>query len=484
MGEIDLQAQRATKSTQFFYGFGSIAVGIKNNLLGTFLLIYYNQVLGLDAITVSFAFFIALIIDAVTDPIIGIWSDRTKSKYGRRHPFLYFSIIPFSLAYYYLLAGPEPNDPDLFSRLVLLLFILRVSMTLFEVPRGALAPELSKDYDQRNTLAALSMMFGWAGGAGIDFIARYYWLDSFVDFDGYQILAFWGGIGIFIGTAVTTIGTHRNIPELHTPPKRSFKLSAFLAETKETLWNRSWLVLFTSGVFYSLLVGLESGVGTYYNEYLWQWEPKTIAAWSLITPICVIALTIFAPYIALGRNKKKITVGIFLTTIIIGPMPIAFRLSDIYFGTNIIPANGSDALWYILAIHGASMASLGALGFVFIGSMVMDITEQVEQTTGRREEGLLGTVSSFIHKLVGAGGVLVSGLILSYSGFDNPEMAGELYGGEVINRFAIIHLIIGMTLPFISTLLVLMYDIDRSKHNSHITDLGYTSETKNIEPQN
>ena len=484
MGEIDLQAQRATKSTQFFYGFGSIAVGIKNNLLGTFLLIYYNQVLGLDAITVSFAFFIALIIDAVTDPIIGIWSDRTKSKYGRRHPFLYFSIIPFSLAYYYLLAGPEPNDPDLFSRLVLLLFILRVSMTLFEVPRGALAPELSKDYDQRNTLAALSMMFGWAGGAGIDFIARYYWLDSFVDFDGYQILAFWGGIGIFIGTAVTTIGTHRNIPELHTPPKRSFKLSAFLAETKETLWNRSWLVLFTSGVFYSLLVGLESGVGTYYNEYLWQWEPKTIAAWSLITPICVIALTIFAPYIALGRNKKKITVGIFLTTIIIGPMPIAFRLSDIYFGTNIIPANGSDALWYILAIHGASMASLGALGFVFIGSMVMDITEQVEQTTGRREEGLLGTVSSFIHKLVGAGGVLVSGLILSYSGFDNPEMAGELYGGEVINRFAIIHLIIGMTLPFISTLLVLMYDIDRSKHNSHITDLGYTSETKNIELQN
>ena len=483
MGEIDLQAQRANKSTQFFYGFGSIAVGIKNNLLGTFLLIYYNQVLGLDAITVSFAFFIALIIDAVTDPIIGIWSDRTKSKYGRRHPFLYFSIIPFSLAYYYLLAGPEPNDPDLFSRLVILLFILRVSMTLFEVPRGALAPELSKDYDQRNTLAALSMMFGWAGGAGIDFIARYYWLDSFVDFDGYQILAFWGGIGIFIGTAVTTIGTHRNIPELHTPPKRSFKLSAFLAETKETLWNRSWLVLFTSGVFYSLLVGLESGVGTYYNEYLWQWEPKTIAAWSLITPICVIALTIFAPYIALGRNKKKITVGIFLTTIIIGPMPIAFRLSDIYFGTNIIPANGSDALWYILAIHGASMASLGALGFVFIGSMVMDITEQVEQTTGRREEGLLGTVSSFIHKLVGAGGVLVSGLILSYSGFDNPEMAGELYGGEVINRFAIIHLIIGMTLPFISTLLVLMYDIDRSKHNSHIADLGYTSETKNIEPQ-
>ena len=123
---------------------------------------------------------------------MGTISDRTNSKYGRRHPFLYFSIIPFSLAYYFLLAGPAPGEieqSELFWRLVFLLMILRVSMTLFEVPRGALAPELSKDYDQRNTLASLAMMFGWFGGAGIDFIARYYWLDSFVDFDGYQILA-------------------------------------------------------------------------------------------------------------------------------------------------------------------------------------------------------------------------------------------------------------------------------------------------------
>ena len=478
MAENNLQAHLATKSTQFFYGFGSMAVGIKNNLLGTFLLIYYNQVLGLDALTVSLAFGLALIIDAVSDPIIGIWSDRTNSKLGRRHPFLYFSIIPFSFAYYFLIAGPAPGEveqTELFWRLVFLLMILRISMTLFEVPRAALAPELSKDYDQRNTFAALSMMFGWVGGAGIDFIARYYWLDSFVDFDGYQILAFWGGIGIFIGTAVTTIGTHKNIPDLYQPPPRSLNLSTFIEETKETLSNRSWLVLFSSGIFYALLVGLETGVGTYYNEFLWQWKPKTIAAWSWITPICVIALTLCAPMIAYGRNKKNITVGIFCTTIIIGPLPIAFRLIDIYYGTNIMPANGSDALWYLLAAHGASMASLGALGFVFIGSMVMDITEQVEKKTGRREEGLLGTVSSFVHKVVGAGGVMISGLILSVSGFDNPDLADQLYGGEVINKFAFIHLLISVSIPIISTSLVLMYDIDKKQHNDHISDLGYVN---------
>ena len=99
--------------------------------------------------------------------------------------------------------------------------------------------------------------------------------------------------------------------------------------------------------------------------------------------------------------------------------------------------------------------------------------EQVEQKTGRREEGLLGTVSSFVHKVVGAGGVMISGLILSISGFDNPDLADQLYGGDVINRFAFIHLMFSISIPVISTALVLMYDIDRGKHNDHISDLGY-----------
>jgi|TARA_B110000263_G_scaffold246755_1_gene258346 Na+/melibiose symporter-like transporter len=555
VAEGDIKAHRASPFTQFYYGFGSISVGIKNNLLGTFLLIYYNQALGLEAMTAAYAMAIALVFDAVSDPLIGIWSDRTNSRLGRRHPFMYFSIIPFALAYYFILIDPgDISKDDLFYRLVFWLIVLRMSMTLFEVPRGALAPELSKDYDQRNRLASLGMMFGWIGGAGIDFIARRYWLTSFVDIGGYQILAFWGGVGIFIGAAVSCIGTHRNIPDLYKPPpplviedsfyqesifnKRlefkfplpilknlkpidiliylikvigylvfiwwlgnvirilayisawilpkflirviqvveHFVIHAFL-QSKETLNNRSWIVLFVSGVFYALLIGLESGVGTYYNEFFWQWSPAVIAPMSLITVFAVIFLVFFAPFIAKGRSKKNIAVGIFIFTIFVGPMPPFLRLMDVYFGTNIIPINGSDALWYLLATHGALMGALGALGFVFIGSMSMDIVEQVEKSTDRREEGLLGTINSFIHKLVGAGGVLVSGVIISIAGFDNPSATtADLYGGAVINNFVIIHLVIGATLPFISTLLVLMYDIDRTKHNTHVSDLGYVDE--------
>ncbi len=81
MTDTEVRAQKASIATQFFYGFGSISVGIKNNLLGTFLLIYYNQALGLDARLAATALAIALVFDAVSDPLIGIWSDRTRTRW-------------------------------------------------------------------------------------------------------------------------------------------------------------------------------------------------------------------------------------------------------------------------------------------------------------------------------------------------------------------------------------------------------------------
>ncbi|SVD26741.1 uncharacterized protein METZ01_LOCUS379595, partial [marine metagenome] len=231
-----MTTHRATLTTQIFYGSGAISVGIKNNLLGTYLLIYYNRVLGLDASIVALAMAIALIVDAVSDPLVGIWSDRVRSRWGRRHPFMYAAIIPFAASYYMLLKDPgDISDQTLFIRLLVLLIILRISMTFYEVPRGALGPELSKDYDQRNALSAWSMAFGWIGGAGIAFIANRYFLDSFVDLEGYQSLAFWGGLSIFVGGVISCLGTHQSIPQLHTPEPRSMNILVLLREAKETL---------------------------------------------------------------------------------------------------------------------------------------------------------------------------------------------------------------------------------------------------------
>ena len=562
MAEQEVKAQGASLNTMFTYGIGTIAIGIKNSLLGTFLLLYFNQVLGLPAVLVASALAVALVVDAFSDPIVGIWSDRVRSRWGRRHPFIYVAIIPFALSYYFILQNPgsistgEITESELFVRLLVLLIIMRLSMTFYEVPRGALQPELTKDYDQRNQISGIGMAFGWIGGAGMASIAYAFFFVETPDFTGaraflrpeaFQQLAFWGGLSLFISAVISNVGLHKHIPNLHIPEERNlddfdikgtiftkelsfsslflpklpssflgaiiyifpvtltiihiiliilgwlvtillpenwisklqkaeFWTKKFFWEALETINNRSWIVLFFAGCVYSLLVGLGTGAGMYHNLYFWQWTPSTIAIFPTVGVICVVIVSMLAGTIARGRDKKKIAVGIFLTTIITGPLPVVLRLLDPHFSATLFPANGTDALWWIMISHYAFEVCLGSLGFIFIGSMTMEIVEDVEKTTGRREEGLLGTVNTFVQKFVGAGGVFVSGVIISYVGFDAAGVTFEELTGSVINRFARIHVILGATLPFISTLLVLLYDIDRKGHLENVENLGYIEE--------
>src|ERR1700755_3551653 len=86
--------------TKVVYGLGSIAFGIKDGGFQVFLLFFYNQVLGLPATLVGLAAAIAIVADAVIDPIIGQASDNWRSRIGRRHPFMYAAAIPVAVLFY------------------------------------------------------------------------------------------------------------------------------------------------------------------------------------------------------------------------------------------------------------------------------------------------------------------------------------------------------------------------------------------------
>ena len=477
MEEKTVSVQSASNSTIYTYGVGAIGVGIKNNLLGTWILLYYNQVLGLDAYLVTIALAIALVFDAISDPLVGIWSDRVRSRWGRRHPFMYVAVIPFALSYYFILADPgDIAKTDLFYRLIVLMLILRLSMTFYEIPRGALAAELTKDYDQRNKIQGVGMALGWVGGAGIGAIHQYFFLgDSFLNAEGYRTLAFWGGIGIFITTLYSALGTHHHIPNLYKPPKRSIEVGKFLSEAKQTLSNKSWIVLFLAGTIYAVSTGIDTGVGTYYNTYLWKWRPDEIAVFSVCAALTVIVVSFLSPLIAKGRDKKSIAIKVFLCAVFFGPLPVFLRLIDPYFSFATFPENGSGLLWWVLLLHACTTGGLAMLGFIFVASMGMEIVEDQQSKTGRREEGLLGTVNSMIHKLVGAGGVVLAGIIITVSGFDDQSLdPGEKYT-TAINTFSWIHVGFSFFLPLCSTLLITQYSIKREHHLDNVSNLGYTN---------
>ena len=117
----DLQV---STSTLFLHSSGSGVVGIKNVIFGTWVLLYYNQVLGLEPYLASIALGISLIFDAISDPLVGAWSDRLKSKLGRRHPFIYASIIPLAFCIWLLFIALKKQNHFLVLFIVPLIILL------------------------------------------------------------------------------------------------------------------------------------------------------------------------------------------------------------------------------------------------------------------------------------------------------------------------------------------------------------------------
>ena len=94
-------------TTKLSYGVGQLSDGIKQASFSTFLFFYYNQVLGLPGSLAGLAALLALMVDAITDPMVGQLSDRFHSRWGRRHPFMFAGAIPFGLAIVALFSPPD-----------------------------------------------------------------------------------------------------------------------------------------------------------------------------------------------------------------------------------------------------------------------------------------------------------------------------------------------------------------------------------------
>src|SRR5580692_9296080 len=120
--------------TKVYYGLGSIAYGVKDYGFGTLLLFYYNQVVGLPAFLVSAAIAAVLVFDAFADPIVGQISDNLRTKWGRRHPFMYASALPVAVSYFFLWNPPHWSHQALFAYLIVVSIIVRTFISMYEVP--------------------------------------------------------------------------------------------------------------------------------------------------------------------------------------------------------------------------------------------------------------------------------------------------------------------------------------------------------------
>ena len=235
---------------KFSFGLGGGVNAIKTDFFVWYLGAYYLTVLGLNPLLTGFALLTALVIDAISDPLIGTFSDRIRSKFGRRHLLMAFSLFPISLSYLMLFL-PEPDwaENQIFLIMWLLIFevLTRFSVTLFDIPHRALAAEIPESYEDKASVMSLREGFQSLIALSHSFIIL-----PFINLDGNDQ---WFNVGIigsfimFVLGLISIIGTKSLIPNLYQWPETKENNNPFKEIQKQMsfVYKNKTIILFLLG---------------------------------------------------------------------------------------------------------------------------------------------------------------------------------------------------------------------------------------------
>ncbi len=458
--------------TKIFYGLGSVAFGVKDNGFQTILLPFYNQVMHLPPQLVGAAIAIALMFDAVFDPIVGQISDNLRTRWGRRHPLMYLSALPVAVSYLLLWNPPHWSQGALFAYLVVVAIVTRTFITFYEVPSSALVPELTEDYDQRTSFLSYRIFFGWYGGMTMLVLAYSVFLQPDAKYKvgqlnetGYSHYGITAAIVMCLAILISAWGTHRFIPLFRKPQSQRKSAWQYAKEMAATLSNRAFLILMVSGLFFYTAVGLVFALNFYVNTYFWMLTSSQLSIIALATFISVFCAFLISPAISRRLGKKVGFVLMFNIGLLISLIPLGLRLIGLF------PANFTSGLVAALFAFAAVSGTLTIGASIMLVSMLADIVEVSETTTGRRSEGLFFAGNSFLQKVTSGAGLFLSGAVLWASHFPERAVPGHV-DPAIINRFLLIYVPLDGVLFLISLFVIWSFPITRESHAETLRTLA------------
>ncbi|MFW2350739.1 MFS transporter [Qipengyuania sp.] len=463
-------AEKPSVWLKLAHGSGAAAFGIKNNGFDYFLLLFYGTVIGLEPGLVGLAILIALVADAISDPLVGYWSDNLRSRWGRRHPFMYAAALPVALSYFLLWNPPDWGQTGLFFYLTALAVLIRTFITFYETPSSALIPELTRDYEERTSLQAYRLFFGWSGGnlmSVVMFGALLTGPLGMRDPHAYATYGIVASLLIFATIMISALGTHSRIPYLHRPVETGerYSLRRIFREMVETLSEKSFLALFFATVLFAIATGLSAALAFLMLNYFWGFSEFQIFIWTCTVFFSALLGFLLAPWTTRKLGKKRATIVLGLFAFTIQPAPVLLRL------VGLMPENGDPLLFpLVLGINVIDLALIIAVQAVAY-SMIADLVESNQLRTGRRSEGVYYAAMTFTRKTTQGLGVLAAGLILSL--IDFPEGADPAtVDPDTLWRLGAFYAPALLFLWLAALAFVTRYRIDKQSHEDNLRRLA------------
>lgn len=479
----DTIGPRLSDLDRALYGLGQMTEGIKNIALAVFIMFYYNNLLGLDPMLAGTSMLIALIIDSVSDPLVGAMSDRLRSKWGRRHPFMYASILPLVVLFYLLFAPPPGlSQWDLFLWLTVFGVLARLALTFYVVPHLAMGAELSRDYRARTQLVA------WRQGANSLGCMLTYALAFMVFFpvsqrDAEAYPAYALALSLIMGSAmlISALGTHRLIPQMIKPAEAVVRASPWriLTETVHALGNRNFRWYFSGALMIYMIIGVDTALLLYLNSYLWEIEGRALT-W--ISCGLFVGYLLGAPFTKMLQARFEKRTVLIWSTLLIGffqALPVVCWL----FGW--MPAAASITLVTTLTVMRVVQGLTTIHASVTGGSMLADVADEYELQTGRRREGVFFGAQLITYKATSGLGKFVSGIALAIIAWPTAaeiQAAGGVVGPDKLFWLAMMYGPFMSAFAILAVLCYSRYRLDAGDHARILDALGVKRRAEAAEP--
>ena len=474
MSESGLSHDAPTKgrmlpfSSKLGFGVGQLAEGITLAVFASFVLFYFNQILGVSGFLTGIALGIALFCDAITDPLAGSISDRLNTRWGRRIPMMAGAAVPMGLSIFALFNPPD-DMPELFyfAWLVTFAVLTRLCLTLYHIPHLALGAEMAQDPLDRTKVYSYSQLFGTLGQWGFGFLMFTFVFPTTAEYshgmlnkDGYTVLSAVAALGITLAIGACVLGVKKEIPYLPNPRFKAaeqLRPQRLYRELRTAFKNHSYRML-VSGLFCAIiLLGVEMGFMVYMYVHFWGMEteqmrwigPATLAA----LPLSVMLAPVLTKYV----DKRFALIGLSVVIITCNNIMICLRLF-----TDLTPDNGTAELLTMLLsfLFMAGICSPAVL--ITVNSMFADVADEQELLTGERQEGIIFSARSFAFKAGASIASVLTGIGLDLIEFPRGAAPGEV-APEIIYRLGLIAGPVTSVIGLLILLFYFFYRLDRAR---------------------
>ena len=389
--------EKLSRREKWTYGSGDLAFSLTSTIIGAYFAIYLTDVVGVSAATAAMAIFVGSTWDYINDPLVGYLSDRTRSRWGRRRPFLLFGALPLALAFALMWWRPPIASQLGLGIFYAMIYALYDTVATFAyMPYFALTPELTADYDERTELTTTRMFFSILGSL-VAFTVPLLIVGGFHPQNAERVLLMGGIFGLVSAVPILLVffGTREREEFMHQ------EQTGVWQAVKAAWKNRPFVFGLVIFLFTWVTITIIQLILLYYVKYVVHREAQSDVIMATIFVVAMFALP-FWQWLS-GRLNKRLAY-------IAG---IAFLIVVLLCLSSLTPATGMPLVIGLCVLAGIGVASAHVLPW----SMIPDAIEYGEWVTGERHEGMFYSLITLAQKIATSIALPLALLVLNASGY-------------------------------------------------------------------